>query len=100
MKNDMLEVFSCLEDHLGWRVRVNYYTQSLSSFCQKTRVFSLVDVKVGEVIKVLSDNIEMDLEFFGPNSFIKTLEVSCQEGFYIKIYENKIATCIKWRNNV
>ena len=36
MKNDMLEVFSCLEDHLGWRVRVNYYTQSLSSFCQKT----------------------------------------------------------------
>lgn len=89
MKNDMLEVFSCLEDHLGWRVRVNYYTQSLSSFCQKTRVFSLVDVKVGEAIKVLSDNIEMDLEFFGPNSFIKTLEVSCQEGFYIKIYENK-----------
>lgn len=85
----MLEVFSCLEDHLSWRVRVNYYMRSLSSFCEKTRVFSLVDVKAGEVIKVLSENIEMELEFFGPNSFIKTLEISCQEGFYIKIYENE-----------
>lgn len=89
MNNRMLEVFSCLEDHLSWRVRVCYYMRSLSSFCEKTRVFSLIDVKVGEAITVLSENIEMELKFFGPNSFIKSLEVSCQEGFYIKIYENE-----------
>ena len=85
----MLDVFFYLENHLDWKVKVNYYIRSLSSFCEKTGVFSLKFVNVGESITVTLTDISMELEFFGPNSFIKTLEISCQEGFFIKIYDNE-----------
>ena len=86
MNNDMLDVFFYLENHLDWKVKVNYYIRSLSSFCEKTGVFSLKFVNVGESITVTLADVSMELEFFGPNSFIKTLEISCQEGFFIKIF--------------
>lgn len=89
MNNDMLDVFFYLENHLDWKVKVNYYIRSLSSFCEKTGVFSLKFVNVGESITVTLADVSMELEFFGPNSFIKTLEISCQEGFFIKIYDNE-----------
>ena len=85
----MLDVFFYLENHLDWKVKVNYYIRSLSSFCEKTGVFSLKFVNVGESITVTLADVSMELEFFGPNSFIKTLEISCQEGFFIKIYDNE-----------
>ncbi len=85
----MLDVFFYLENHLDWKVKVNYYIRSLSSFCEKTGVFSLKFVNVGESITVTLADVSMEIEFFGPNSFIKTLEISCQEGFFIKIYDNE-----------
>lgn len=85
----MLDVFFYLENHLDWKVKVNYYIRSLSSFCKKTGVFSLKFVNVGESITVTLADVSMELEFFGPNSFIKTLEISCQEGLFIKIYDNE-----------
>lgn len=89
MNTNMLDVFFYLENHLDWKVKVNYYIRSLSSFCEKTGVFSLKFVNVGESITVTLADISMELEFFGPNSFIKTLEISCQEGFFIKLYDNE-----------
>lgn len=85
----MLNVFFYLENHLDWKLKVNYYIRSLSSFCEKAGVFSLQFVNVGESITVTLADVSMELEFFGPNSFIKTLEISCQEGFFIKIYDNE-----------
>lgn len=89
MNNKMLEVFYYLERQLSWRVKVNYYIRTLSGFCEKTGVFSLVDVNIGKSIIGILDDTRIELEFFGPSSFIKILEVSCQEGFYIKIYETE-----------
>lgn len=89
MNNNVLEVFFYLGNHLDWKLKVNYYILSLSSFCEKTGVFSLKFVNVGESITVTLADVSMELEFFGPNSFIKTLEISCQEGFFIKIYDNE-----------
>ena len=85
----MLDIFFYLENHIDWKVKVNYYIRYLSSFCEKTGVFSLKFVNVGESITVTLADVSMELEFFGPNSFIKTLEISCQEGFFIKIYDNE-----------
>ncbi len=89
MNNNMFDVFFYLENHLDWKVKVNYYIRSLSSFCEKTGVFSLKFVNVGESITVTLADVSMELEFFGPNSFIKTLEISSQEGFFIKLYDNE-----------
>ena len=95
MNTNMLYVFFYLENHLDWKVKVNYYIRSLSSFCEKTGVFSLKFVNVGESITVTLADVSMELEFFGPNSFIKTLEISCQEGFFIKIYDNEELNSLK-----
>lgn len=89
MNNKMLEVFYYLEEQLSWRIRVSYYIRTLSGFCEKNGVFSLVAVNIGKSIIGILDDTRIELEFFGPSSFIKTLEVSCQEGFYIEIYENE-----------
>lgn len=86
--NKIFEVLLYLENHINWLIKVEYYEKKDTSFIKKCEELFLDDVMPDGSIIALSDAGTTKLNFVGDNYLIKTLDVSCQEGFFIRIYED------------
>ena len=75
MTNNIFEMFYYLENHIGWKIKVHSF--DMDSICY------LKNVVPFEYIEVSLNNKKYKYEF----SNIESLDISCQEGFYIRIYE-------------
>lgn len=99
MDNSMFDVFFYLENHINWVVKVCYYISENNNFVEKRGTFKLYEVISNKAIKVLNADGIVELQFFGPESFIKLLDISCEEGFFIRIYENSKEKIFTLDNN-
>ena len=84
MIDSLFNTFYYLERHLGWKIKIGFLTKDNK---YSSGIYYLERVVPNEYIEVSLDDNKYKFEFYGPNNYIKTIDISCQEGYYIRIYK-------------
>ncbi len=83
MINGLFKVYFYLEEHIGWKIKVNFFASNKHN----EEEFFLKSIVPNEYIEVTSNDKTYKFYFFSEDNYIESIYMSCQEGFYILIYE-------------